>query len=64
MLQKHSVEGFDDFKAKAEELAKEDVPLYVYFSGSKTSDGKYISSTYLISSYIYDTFDSSILCIQ
>ena len=46
MLQKHSVEGFDDFKAKAEELAKEDVPLYVYFSGSKTSDGKYISSTY------------------
>merc|ERR1712008_159780 len=40
MLQKHSVEGFDDFKAKAEALAKEDVPLYVYFSGSKTSDGK------------------------
>ena len=41
MLQKHSVEGFDDFKAKAEALAKEDVPLYVYFSGSKTSDGEY-----------------------
>merc|ERR1712156_168928 len=40
MLQKHAVEGFDDFKAKAEELSKEDVPLYVYFSGSKTSDGK------------------------
>ena len=40
MLQKHSVEGFDDFKAKAEELAKEDIPLYVYFSGSKASDGE------------------------
>merc|ERR1711862_348641 len=40
MVQKHSVEGFDNFKDKAEELAKEDVPLYVYFSGSKSSDGK------------------------
>ena len=41
MLTKHSVEGFEAFQAKAEELGKEDKPLYVYFSGSKTSDGKY-----------------------
>lgn len=41
MLKKHAVEGFDDFKAKAEVLSKEDLPLFVYFSGSKTGDGKF-----------------------
>ena len=40
MLTKHNVEGFEAFQAKAEELGKEDKPLYVYFSGSKTRDGK------------------------
>ena len=40
MLTKHNVEGFEAFQSKAEELGKEDKPLYVYFSGSKTSDGK------------------------
>ena len=45
MLKKHAVEGFDDFKAKAEVLSKEDVPLFVYFSGSKTGDGKHIFLT-------------------
>nr|ALS04419.1 thioredoxin domain-containing protein 17-like protein [Acartia pacifica] len=39
MVKKFSVEGFDNFKAKAEELAKEG-PLYVLFSGSKNEKGE------------------------
>ena len=41
MLNKHSVEGFDAFKAKVEALSKESIPLFVYFSGSKSADGNY-----------------------
>ena len=40
MVQKHSVEGMEAFKSKVEALAKEEIPLFVYFSGSKTSDGE------------------------
>ena len=40
MLKKHSVEGFDDFKSKVEELAKEGLPLFVHFSGSKVNGKK------------------------
>ena len=47
MLKKHAVEGFDDFKAKAEVLSKEDLPLFVYFSGSKTGDGKFTVVKYI-----------------
>jgi len=39
MLTKHSVEGFDAFLAKIEELSKEETPLLVYFSGSKNAAG-------------------------
>ena len=39
MLKKHSVEGFEAFKSKVEELSKEETPLFVYFSGSKNSEG-------------------------
>ena len=40
MLTKHSVEGFDAFLAKIEELSKEETPLLVYFSGSKNAEGR------------------------
>ena len=39
MLKKHSVEGFEAFKSKVEELSKEETPLFVYFSGSKNAEG-------------------------
>ena len=41
MLKKHSVEGFEAFQAKIEELKNEDCPTFIYFSGSKTSEGMY-----------------------
>ena len=44
MLKKHSVEGFDDFKSKVEELAMEGLPLIVHFSGSKVN-GKQITKS-------------------
>ena len=53
MLVKHTVEGFEAFKAKAEELAKEDKPLFVYFSGSKASNGKPKLSSPLLKTPLY-----------
>ena len=41
MLKKHSVEGFEAFQAKIEELKNDDCPTFIYFSGSKTSGGMY-----------------------
>ena len=41
MLKKHSVEGFDAFKSKVEELSKEGIPLFVHFSGSKENGKKF-----------------------
>ena len=41
MLKKHSVEGFDAFKSKVEELSKEGLPLFVHFSGSKENGKKF-----------------------
>ena len=37
MLTKHTVEGFDAFKAKVEELSATGTPLFVCFSGSKVN---------------------------
>lgn len=41
MVNKHAAEGFEAFRQKVEVLAKEDIPLFIYFSGSKSSDGNY-----------------------
>ena len=52
MLKKHSVEGFDDFKSKVEELAKEGLPLFVHFSGSKVNGKKLQTQSRVLSKVI------------